>query len=128
MSIKNTNGTINWKDNDHLIYILFSIMKHYMIKNNLTNYPCQVNDNGVIECAKIMSIVTGEEITPGQVGGQLWIQTDTPGISTAKFRNIKIAIEVGLISESNFNDVIIEPISRVERKNHIIKEEEKLND
>lgn len=112
MNMKN-NGRINWNENKHLLYILFSTMKHHMIKNKLTDIPCQMNDKEVIDCAKTLSLIVGEEITPGQVGGQLWLQADKPTFSKAHFRNIKIAMEVGLLCEENFNEVILETKSRM---------------
>lgn len=114
------NGRINWKDNKHLLYILFSTMKHYMIENDLTDIPCQENDECVKNCASVMSMIVGEEITTGQVGSQLWLQADKPYFSKAHFRNIKIAMEVGLLYEGNFNDVILETKSRMVR-NRIAK-------
>jgi len=106
---------IKWDENKHLLYILFSIMKHYMIKNNLTDIPCQESNPIVQDCASLMSMITGYDITPGQVGAQLWLQADKPRFSRTHFRNIKIAMEVGLLCEDNFKEVVLETRARMER-------------
>ncbi len=118
MNIKDMSGKIKWEENKHLLYILFSIMKHYMIKNEITDIPCQESDKAVQDCAALMSMITEEKITPGQVGGQLWLQADKPAFSKAHFRNVKIAMEVGLLCEENFKEVVLETRARMERNKH----------
>ena len=118
MPIKNEKGKIEWDKNTHLLYILFSIMKHYMIANKLTNIPCQVSDPAVTNCASLLSMIVDEEISPGAVGSQLWLQTDKSSFGRTHFRNLKIAMEVGLLCENNFNEVILESRSRMERNKH----------
>jgi len=106
---------IDWEKNKHLLYLLYSIMKHYMVENKLTDIPCRVSDPLVENCSALMSMITGYEITPGQAGGQLWLQTDKHSFSKAHFRNIKIAMEVGLLCDNNFNEVVLETRARMER-------------
>ena len=115
MQIKDDRGRINWNENRHLLYILFSIMKHYMIKHNITDIPCQQDDKLVIDCASLLSRITEEEITPGQVGSQLWLQADKPTFTNVHFRNLKIAMEVGLLDQNNFKEVVLETRARMER-------------
>jgi len=115
MNIKDKNGRIKWSENKHLLYILFSIMKHYMLKNKMTDIPCQVTDKEVIDCAALMSMITNESITAGQIGSQLWLQTDKPIFSKAHFRNVRIAMEVGLLCEENFKEVVLDTRARMER-------------
>jgi len=127
MNIKN-NGRINWKDNPHLLRIVYSIMKYYMIENDYINIPCQQNKKEVIMCASILSMITGEEITAGQVGAQLWMQADKTKVTKGNFRNIKMAIETGLLCENNFNEEIIEPNTRMIKNKYNIEDEEKCDD
>ena len=94
-------------------------MKHYMIENNITDIPCQISDDAVQNCASLLSMITKEEITAGQVGSQLWIQADKPTFSKAHFRNLKIAMEVGLLCENNFKEVVLESRARMERNKKV---------
>ena len=65
-------------------------------------------------------MITGEDITPGQVGSQLWLQADKPNFGKVHFRNVKIAMEVGLLDSSNFSEVLLETRARMER-NKIVR-------
>jgi len=127
MSIK-VNGRINWKENPQLLRIVYSIMKYYMIENDHINIPCQQNKEEVIMCAKVLSMITGEEITSGQVGAQLWLQADRGSFTKGNFRNIKMAIETELLCENNFSEEILEPNTRmIMNKYNIVEEEETSN-
>jgi hypothetical protein len=115
MNIRNSQGQIDWKNNTYLLYVLYATMKYFMERDGLIDIPCQESDPRVKDCSAVLGLILNENITPGQVGSQLWLHGDRGSFSGASYRNLEIAMKVGLINESNFTTVLLETRARMER-------------